>query len=78
MASVSHMSSDKQQKTEMSQRSKSKERKLSFDKALGFDMTTLKVQSVSRIMSRIVKWTNPSLNKVLNPGKPSLIKSAMH
>ena len=44
MASVSHMSRDKQQKTEMSGRSKSKERKLSFDKALGFDMTTLKVK----------------------------------
>jgi len=41
MSSVSHMSSDIKQKTEMS-RSKSRERKLSFDKALGFDMTTLK------------------------------------
>ena len=47
MASVSPMSRDKQQKTEMSQRSKSRERKLSFDKALGFDMTTLKVQWVT-------------------------------
>ena len=41
MSSVSLMSSDIKQKTEMS-RSKSRERKLSFDKALGFDMTTLK------------------------------------
>ena len=40
MSSVSHMSSDRQQKTEMS-RSKSRERKLSAG-ALSFDMTTLK------------------------------------